>query len=204
MNYPEDTVNINVKRIRLRRILAFIFLLCVELDSDIVPVSGDTSDVFCTEKRRKNGKTGCANSRLPKGAEAPLVVSLNNTNLASLLSKINARRFGRAFGKVIVMTDYKIDCVNKPNRNSPHEHITHVGGPKPDGSGRWKDTVPAVVKFIEAGTHRFYTSEGGASAWVGVADECRRQQVPPDSCRWRVEGQLFGADGMWVIHFDAV
>lgn len=66
------------------------------------------------------------------------------------------------------MADYRIDCVTKPNRTSPHEHITHVGGPKPDGSGRWQDTVPHVVAFIESGTHRFYTSENGASAWVGV------------------------------------
>ncbi len=66
------------------------------------------------------------------------------------------------------MADYRIDCVNKPNRNSPHEHITHVGGPNPDGSGRWKETVPNVVRMIEQKTHRFYTAEGGATAWVGV------------------------------------
>lgn len=64
--------------------------------------------------------------------------------------------------------DYRIDCVNKPHRNSPHEHITHVGGPNPDGNGRWKDTVPNVVRFIEGKQHGFYTREGTASAWVGV------------------------------------
>lgn len=66
------------------------------------------------------------------------------------------------------MTDYRIDCINKPDRFSQHEHITHVGGPKPDGAGRWKDTVPNVVALIENKTHRFYTQEGGASVWVGV------------------------------------
>jgi hypothetical protein len=66
------------------------------------------------------------------------------------------------------MTDYRIDCVNKPNRSSSHEHITHVGGPNPDGTGRWKDSVPNVVRFIENQQHRFYTKEGNASAWVGV------------------------------------
>jgi hypothetical protein len=66
------------------------------------------------------------------------------------------------------MGDYRIDCVNKPDRNSPHERITHVGGPKPDGSGRWKDTVANVVGFIERKEHQFYTKEGNASAWVGV------------------------------------
>jgi hypothetical protein len=28
--------------------------------------------------------------------------------------------------------------------------------------------VPNVVQFIESGSHRFYTSEDRASAWVGV------------------------------------
>jgi hypothetical protein len=65
------------------------------------------------------------------------------------------------------MTDYRIDCVNKPDRNSPHERITHVGGPNPAG-GRWKDTVANIVAFIESKEHRFYTSEDGSSAWVGV------------------------------------
>ena len=66
------------------------------------------------------------------------------------------------------MADYRIDCINKPNRDSPHERITHVGGPSPDGGGRWKDTVANVVGLIEGKKHRFYTREGDASAWVGV------------------------------------
>jgi len=66
------------------------------------------------------------------------------------------------------MADYRIDCVNKPHRDSPHEHITHVGGPAPAGAGRWKDTADNVVRFIDDKVHRFYTEEGGAKAWVGV------------------------------------
>jgi hypothetical protein len=66
------------------------------------------------------------------------------------------------------MADHRIDCINKPDRNSAHEHITHVGGPNPGGTGRWRDTVPNVVNMIEAKAHRFYTNEGGVSAWVGV------------------------------------
>jgi hypothetical protein len=66
------------------------------------------------------------------------------------------------------MIDYRIDSVHKPDRNSRHEHITHVGGPKPDGSGRWKDATATIVQLIENGHHRFYTKEGNASAWVGV------------------------------------
>ena len=87
------------------------------------------------------------------------------------------------------MADYRIDCVNKPDRNSPHEHITHVGGPKPDGPGRWRDTVANIVRPIEpieAKTDRFYTSEGGVSACVLV--------------RTSAAGRKFlqtNADGVW-------
>jgi Protein of unknown function (DUF3892) len=66
------------------------------------------------------------------------------------------------------MANYRIDCVNKPDRFSPHERITAVGGPKPDGSGRWKDTAENVIRFIESNEHQFYTNENGATAWVGV------------------------------------
>jgi Protein of unknown function (DUF3892) len=66
------------------------------------------------------------------------------------------------------MADYRIDCVTKPDRYSPHEHITHVGGPNSNGSGRWSDTVANIVRFIETQQHRFYTREGNAFAWVGV------------------------------------
>jgi hypothetical protein len=63
--------------------------------------------------------------------------------------------------------DYRIDCIHKPNRNSAHEHITAAGGLAPAG-GRWQDTVPNIIQFIENKEHRFYTKEGNATAWVGV------------------------------------
>jgi hypothetical protein len=67
------------------------------------------------------------------------------------------------------MADYQIDCVNKPDRNSQHDAITHVGGPNPNGPGRWKDTAQNVVRMIEAKTHRFFTRDtNGHVAWVGV------------------------------------
>lgn len=65
------------------------------------------------------------------------------------------------------MATYRIDCVHKPNRMSRHEHITDVGGPKPEG-GRWQDKVENVVRFIENKQHRFYTQDGNSTAWVAV------------------------------------
>jgi hypothetical protein len=68
------------------------------------------------------------------------------------------------------MANYLIDWVNKADTLSPNEHITHVGGPKPDDSGQWKDTAPNVGKFIEGKQHRFYTKVVISSAWVGCAN----------------------------------
>lgn len=66
------------------------------------------------------------------------------------------------------MADYQIDCIIKPDRDSRHERITHAGGPTPERGGRWQDTVPNIVRFIEAKTHRFYTQQGNARTYVGV------------------------------------
>ncbi len=65
------------------------------------------------------------------------------------------------------MSSYRIDCINKPDRDSRHERITHVGGPQADGS-RWRDTAANIIRFIEAKQHSFYTQEGGRMASVGV------------------------------------
>lgn len=91
------------------------------------------------------------------------------------------------------MADYRIDCINKPDRNSTHEHITHVGGPSPDGNGRWKASVPEVVAAIESKTHRFYTMEGGKMAWVGV-------RTGPTGRKYL---QTF-ADGVWTNNLLAL
>ena len=93
---------------------------------------------------------------------------MNTTNLSGPSSKINdPAGFGRVIfsSEVISMADYRIDCINKPDRTSAHKRLTHVGGPT-DGSGRWKDTVGNVVRLIEAKTGRFYTSEGGSGRTI--------------------------------------
>jgi hypothetical protein len=73
------------------------------------------------------------------------------------------------------MADYRIDFINKPNRNGPHEHITHVGGPNPDDNGHWKDTVPHVVQTAQV------LYEGGQCLGMGRGPDQRSwQQVPTD------------------------
>jgi len=50
------------------------------------------------------------------------------------------------------MADCQITCIRKPDRNSPHEHITHVGNP----SNNWMWTREAVIKSIDEKTNTFY------------------------------------------------
>ncbi len=59
-----------------------------------------------------------------------------------------------------------VTCVNKPDRYSEHEHITHIGG-----SG-WRKTREAVVYEINNNINSYYTKDPytGQVAWVGVVN----------------------------------
>lgn len=60
------------------------------------------------------------------------------------------------------MADIQISCINKPDRNSPHDKITHVGG------FGWKRTLSQAVADIENKINTYYTLVNGRRAEVGV------------------------------------
>jgi hypothetical protein len=62
------------------------------------------------------------------------------------------------------MADVRVTCITKPHPQSPHEHITHLGGAK------WKWTREQVIASIDAKTNRFYVLDPrtGQRADVGV------------------------------------
>ncbi|HVN75211.1 MAG TPA: DUF3892 domain-containing protein [Thermoanaerobaculaceae bacterium] len=64
--------------------------------------------------------------------------------------------------------DIQVKCINKTDRQSAHERISHIGGVNPDKS-RWRLTLDEAIKGIEDGKWRFYVSVGGHSVWVVIA-----------------------------------
>jgi hypothetical protein len=62
----------------------------------------------------------------------------------------------------------KISCINKNDRYSAYEKISHVGGVNDNGT-RWKLTISEAIRSIENGTYSFYTSVGGHTRNVVVS-----------------------------------
>lgn len=62
------------------------------------------------------------------------------------------------------MTDVIITCINKQNRSSQHEGITHLG----NSTGKW--TRQQVISWIENKEHTFYTLVNGNRGDIGVVN----------------------------------
>lgn len=67
------------------------------------------------------------------------------------------------------MADVQVTCIIKPNINSAHEHITHLGNP----IGNWVWTREDVIRSIDAKTNTFYVLDpaNGKRADIGVVRE---------------------------------
>jgi uncharacterized protein DUF3892 len=68
---------------------------------------------------------------------------------------------------------FQITCINKPNRQSPVEHITHVGG---YGASQWKLTVEEVIRRIEGRIESFFVRVGNNEADVIVVSPPGRRK----------------------------
>ena len=61
----------------------------------------------------------------------------------------------------------EIQCINKTDRQNPHERIRNVGGIH--GGQRWKLTVTEAIAAIKNGDYTFWTKGGGKIANVIIA-----------------------------------
>jgi hypothetical protein len=66
-------------------------------------------------------------------------------------------------------TEYEVNCITKPNRESRHEHITHVG----NTSIGWQLSREEAIRRIEGKQELYYTIDRttGRKVYIGVVNE---------------------------------
>ena len=59
------------------------------------------------------------------------------------------------------MADYQVTCIRR-DTNDPDRRIDRLGGPA------FNDTIDNVIRFIESGAHKFWTTAQGRNVWIVV------------------------------------
>ena len=67
------------------------------------------------------------------------------------------------------MSEFEVNCITKPNRESRHEHITHIG----NTNTGWQLTREEAIRRIESKQESYYTIDRQTArrVYVGVVRE---------------------------------
>ena len=67
------------------------------------------------------------------------------------------------------MNEFEVNCINKPDRDSRHEHITHIG----NSIQNWRLTRESAIDRIESKKEAFYTVDQYTRkrVYIGVVRE---------------------------------
>jgi hypothetical protein len=67
------------------------------------------------------------------------------------------------------MKEFEVNCINKPNRESTHEHITHIG----NNVANWRLTRESAIRRIDDKTEAFFTVDPQTRkrVYIGVVRE---------------------------------
>jgi hypothetical protein len=84
----------------------------------------------------------------------------------------------------------RVDCITKPDRNNLHRHITHIGGPQPDGSGRYKIEEEKAIRGIKDGTWHFFVHEGGRTVDIIIETHMGREFLKTENDGYRPDNLL--------------
>src|SRR5664280_790423 len=65
--------------------------------------------------------------------------------------------------------EFHVNCIHKPDRQSRHEHITHIG----NNQQNWLLTREAAIQRIDSGNEAFYTVDAttGKKMYIAVVRE---------------------------------
>jgi Protein of unknown function (DUF3892) len=71
------------------------------------------------------------------------------------------------------MNEFQVTCINKRDRMSSHEHISHIGNITNPPPNRWRLTREEAIRRIDAKTESFYTIDRstGVKVYVYVVRE---------------------------------
>lgn len=71
------------------------------------------------------------------------------------------------------MKEFQVTCINKKDRMSSHEHITHIGNITNQPADRWRLPREVAIQRIEAKEEAYYTVDRstGKRMYIGVVRE---------------------------------